>query len=292
MSESAPGQDDLRPPRFAKLAELAAAHAVPGEPQVEMEAWMVHAEFEAQTDAEGNTRYRDPSDCDGVLRIADRAGAVWTLECDKCAWEVGANLMRSDPERMIAWRLDRSSIPPAFLGKEFDRAESAQQESLGVCRHWVKHFRSEGGLPAVALWGQAGRGKTHLLCLMVETLIRLYGTDAVYRSAAEMFDELQAGFDTGSYEAAWKRLLNVGVLALDDLGAGARSEWRNDRLMALVDHRYAKELPLLIATNIPPARWPDVFGERTASRLKGLCLPVRIEGPDRRAQGVQQELAA
>ena len=280
-------------PQFEKLAELAAAEAARGYVEPELDPYMPHAAFARQRDEHGRTRYEDPTDCEGMLRIEDQSRPIWVMVCDACGFTVGVNLMSSDPEKLLAYRLGRSGLPEAFRGKEFDSTTPAQAQTLGMCRQWVSEFRPtkpSAALPAIALWGQVGRGKTHLLCLMVETLIRRHMIDASYRSASQFFDELQAGIDTGAYEVAWERFLNVGVLALDDLGAGARTEWRQDRLAALVDHRYSKELPLLVATNVPPSQWEERFGDRTASRLKGLCLPARLEGPDRRSQGVQETM--
>lgn len=256
------------------------AAAVP----VEGPAFAKHADFEAK-------RYAEATDCDGTLRIVDQTNPIWILECDKCGWNVGVNLLQADPARLIAYRLERANIPEKFSGKEFKRDDPAQQDTLGACRQWLRGFKREP-LPAVALHGRAGRGKSHLLSLMIETLIKTYGVDAIYRSAQEMFDELRAGIDTHNFDYRWERVQNVKVLALDDLGAGTMSAWERDQLAALVDHRYAKELVLLVATNIPPAGWEDKFGERTASRLKGMTLAFKLEGPDRRQATLLDQEAA
>lgn len=251
--------------------------------RAEGEEFVAHRKFE-----EG--RYQEPTECEGMLRFEDQTGVLWLAACDQCGFEVGVRVDELDPQRLTDHRLAAANLPPQFAGKQFE-ASDAQDAALRVVRTWIRSFKPRklsDSLPGLALWGQAGRGKSHLLSMVVETLIRNTGVDATYRSALELFDELQAGMDSPVYEARWQRVLTVPVLALDDIGAGRMTDWRQDRLMALVDHRTQRELPLLIATNVPPAGWEGAFGPRTASRLRGLCLPVRLEGPDRREQEAQQ----
>lgn len=267
---------------------------LPAPDAIEGEEWIAHSVFERQTDATGRMRYAEPTDCPGMLRIQDDSGTLWPCSCDApgCGFEVAVHVAKLDPSRLLERRYATAGLPEQFIGKEFDGKDQAQHPTLEVCRQWLRDFRENklaDSIPTVGLWGGTGRGKSHLLSLIVETLIKR-GVDAMYRPAAELLDELQAGFDEQTYEARWQRALRVPVLALDDLGAGRRTDWRTDRLEALVDYRYSHSLPLLIATNIPPHRWTEVFGDRPASRLKGMVLPLRLEGPDRREQGVQQSL--
>lgn len=276
---------------FADLRRRLAERGFTGEEEpVELEAYVKHAEFERQRDAEGRTRYEDPTDCGGTLRVFDRTGPVWLLECDGCRFTAGLPMQRIDPNRMLADRLHRAGIPEQFAGKTFEKDNPQQQATLEACRMWTRQLRPAqlaDSIPAVALYGRAGRGKTHLLSLMVESVIRLHKTDAVYRSAAQLLDELRAGLDERTHEALWQRVLRVPVLAIDDLGADRFTEWSADRLATLVDYRYGKALPLLIATNVPPAGWAEKFGERTASRLRGMCVRLELAGPDRREHAQQ-----
>lgn len=248
------------------------------EPKSEGEPFITHAEFERQ-------RYEDASDCSGMLRVVEETGTLWIVVCDECGFEVGVQMQHADPERLLERQLSRAMIPAMFAGKEFEKGDPEQEPTLRACRQWVTALKPghlPGSLPAIAVWGKCGRGKSHLLSLMVETVIRKHGVDAVYRSAGELFDELRAALSTPAYEIKWQRVLRVPVLALDDLAAGRWTEWSQDRFAALVDHRYSKQLPLLVATNIPPGGWDKTFGERTASRLKGMCLRFELGGADRR----------
>src|SRR5581483_7724920 len=143
--------------------------------------------------------------------------------------------------------------------------------------------RRERGAPACprspALYGGPGLGKSHLLVAVGERLVRDHDARVMFRSIARLLDELQDGFDRDrkdemAYSPLWERALNVDVLALDDLGAERPTEWRTDRLARLVDERWERELPTIIATNYPPHMWDEAFDARTASRLRGMTVPV------------------
>lgn len=295
---SIPETEEPRPTRqdapFAALRESLgiSPDAVLEPPAVEGEEFMAHAAFEAQRDAAGKPRYAEPTSCEGTLRIQDDSGGVWPVLCDACGFEVGVNIGVVAPDRLLERRYASAGIPEAFRGRAFDKTPEVEHE-LAVCRDWLRRFRPNllaDAIPAIALFGGTGRGKSHLLSLMIETLLKR-GVDAMYRSQKDLLDELQAGLDEQTYESRWQRALRVPVLALDDLGAGRWTDWRRDRFEGLVDYRFAHSLPLLIATNVPPHVWDEKFGDRPASRLRGMTVRLHLQGPDRRG-GEQQTLGA
>jgi DNA replication protein DnaC len=273
---------------FARLkARLQERGFEPAAPEPAPEPYMRHFDFDRERDADGRPRYLRPTDCEGQLCIVDRDGPVWLLRCDSCGWEAGIPLKRVDPAAALERQLQRCGIPDKFRGERFDTQDTSQQEAVKPCRAWLRDFNAAdlvASIPTPALHGPPGRGKTHLLSMLIEVLIKRHKIDALYRSSSQLFDELQAGMDTDAYEVRWQRVLEVPVLALDDLGAGRMTDWRRDRLFALVDHRMNRGLPLLIATNHAPDVWAEVFGDRAASRMRGLVVPFLLQGPDRRAQ--------
>jgi DNA replication protein DnaC len=272
---------------FAELKARLAQRGFSGEsePSGDSEPFKRHFDFDRERDKDGNPRFQQPTDCQGTLRIVAREDPVWEVECDGCGWRAGVPMGRLDPERAQQRMLDRCGIPPKFRDREFDANDVSQQDAVKPCRVWLREFNRDdmaASIPAPALYGLPGRGKSHLLAMMVEVLIKRHRTDAIYRSSSTLFDELR-DFE-GDAAGSWERLLNVPVLALDDLGARKMSDWQQDRLFALIDNRTNRELPLLIATNLIPESWPTHFGDRAASRLRGMVVPFKLIGPDRREQ--------
>lgn len=260
---------------------------VPADPDAEV--YMPHAEFERQKHQAAvladkvRDGYEEPTDCEGELLVMDKvdAGARWIVECSVCRFDAIVNMATADPERLQRELRARAGIPEMFAGREFDSTVPEQADTLRAVRTWLRGFKKEP-IPALALYGRNGRGKSHLLALIAETLIKLHGVETLYMPEATFFDSI--GGATPEADARWARYLRTPVLLLDDLGAGRMTEFRLDRLQALIDHRYSKELPLLIATNIPPVGWDRAFGARSASRLRGIALPFELRGEDRRTQ--------
>lgn len=144
------------------------------------------------------------------------------------------------------------------------------------------------------LTGQVGTGKTHTAwetlgrwCMVTGTCPRRdaegpYGhvtPPVVFTRMTDLLDDLRPG------DAARQRVRdcqNTRLLVLDDLGAEKASEWTQERLYSIIDHRYALCLPLIVTSNLPPAKVAEQTGQRTASRLAEMCRVIRMTGPDRR----------
>jgi DNA replication protein DnaC len=74
----------------------------------------------------------------------------------------------------------------------------------------------------------------------------------------------------------------VDVLVLDDLAAHKASEWTDEVLYGIVDHRWAHLLPVVVTTNVGPDD-PGRMDARLHSRLVGDgAVVLTMAGPDRR----------
>ncbi|WP_327417590.1 ATP-binding protein [Streptomyces sp. NBC_01233] len=146
--------------------------------------------------------------------------------------------------------------------------------------------------PSLLLLGATGVGKTHEAFAAIRALI---ATGIVVRwesvTAADLYAEMRPrqGVDP---EWMLRRLARIPVLHLDDLGAATTTRWTEELTYRLINHRYNRELPTLITSNLAPARTPSMpaeqpvlreqIGDRVASRLVGMCQQIAMTGPDRR----------
>lgn len=259
------------------LAAAAAPAAVEG---TELK---LHREYDRQ-------RYDDPdewSGCEGTLRIFDRTGAVWLAQCDVCRFEVGFRAADLEPGIRTAHLLERAELDARFLDVAFEQTPETADARAAV-RAWL---REDVLLPAPALWGRPGRGKSHLAVVAVRELITRRGTRALFRTTPQLLAGLQAAFETLRYEKLWQEAVTVPLLALDDLGAEMSTDWRAQCIDALIDERYRRELPLVVTTNFAPGDWAEAFGARSASRLAGMTFAVELGGTDWRQRGQQLGLA-
>ena len=139
--------------------------------------------------------------------------------------------------------------------------------------------------PWLLLYGPPGTGKTHLAAAVGNHLVG-QGIAAFFTVVPELLNNLRHSlFDNNDDQHGerdlLRRIAEVPVLILDDLGAERGSEWVREQLYLVVNYRYNHLLPTVITTN---ARF-QVMDPRIASRLRDAAIgrQVRLQMPDFRA---------
>jgi DNA replication protein DnaC len=94
--------------------------------------------------------------------------------------------------------------------------------------------------------------------------------------------------DGADTEAEYEQFASVPLLMLDDLGAAKPSEWTEETLYRLIDHRSAALLPSVVTTNLPvrsraagQRSLESAMSGRVFSRLAEFAT-VSLKGNDRR----------
>lgn len=145
------------------------------------------------------------------------------------------------------------------------------------------------------LTGPVGTGKTHTAwsalaawCLAADIAPRGEARDswdsrirptAIFTRLVDLLDDLRPGDEVRQRVRDCQK---ADLLVIDDIGAEKPSEWTQERLYSVIDHRYANCLPLIVTSNLPPKGLAGQAGERTASRLAEMCRVVPMTGTDRR----------
>ena len=109
-------------------------------------------------------------------------------------------------------------------------------------------------------------GKTHLTVAILRQLMTQKGTECLFCSFPDLLEQLQESYDPVAQRSKAEILqpvLDVEVLALDDLGARRVSDWVEDTVTYILNHRYNQKKPTLLTTNLPDS--PDEAKERNAS---------------------------
>jgi DNA replication protein DnaC len=130
---------------------------------------------------------------------------------------------------------------------------------------------------ALALEGPTGTGKSWSLWKSVETLLHNGWRGRWEIITATQFAEI---IKPPVDEPRLRRVCECEFLALDDLGSWRVSEWAAEHLYAVIDHRWAHELPTVVTSNVPNVA--ESLGDRIGSRLAAGLATVILDGPDRR----------
>jgi len=165
------------------------------------------------------------------------------------------------------------------------RFVNARPDLPGVAT-WVNRFLANPRqAPSLLLVGPTGTGKTHqcwgAIRAVVEGLAEKgHGLNWRAMSHPDLNAAVRPKFD-GSHNSALDVFMNADLLFLDDLGAGKATDWTEDVLYRLVDHRWSNNKTTIYSTNLPPKALTDAVGERVVSRL-GDAVSVTVTGQDRR----------
>lgn len=139
------------------------------------------------------------------------------------------------------------------------------------------------------LKGGYGCGKTHLAAAIANHRLSL-GHTALFVSTPDLLDHLRAAFSPGSttsYDQRFEQVRNTPLLILDDLGAQSSSEWAQEKLYQIFNHRYNNRLPTIVTTN----EELETIEIRIRSRMvdPSLVQIITILAPDFRRAGVDQD---
>jgi len=188
------------------------------------------------------------------------------------------NRLEANQERQQ--RLRKLSNLDSLSAKTFDNFitslggyTSAQIGNLEWAHH-VTYSYARNPQGWLLLEGGYGCGKTHLAAA-VGNLCLSMGRQVIFLTAPDLLDHLRSTYRPNSdigYDETFERLRSVYLLILDDLGVENPSEWAQEKLYQLINHRYATRQPTLITTNGLNKK----IDPRIASRLRDQRLVTRI----------------
>ncbi len=146
---------------------------------------------------------------------------------------------------LMRWTFE-SFDPAASRANGLGRAETAKEmrSILDVCRDYAEHL--DGWL---VLTGSVGTGKTHLAYAIAGAVMGR-GRSVYAHTTPDLLDKLRSGYNDGTYDEWMESLKDVGLLVLDDLGTERATDWAEQALFQIINHRYSKRLPLVVTTNL------------------------------------------
>lgn len=174
----------------------------------------------------------------------------------------------------------RDFFPHTGLGSRPPELSAAAQASLRFAQGFVP------GRKGLLFQGPVGTGKTHLMVAILRYLSVELGVRVRFIEFLHLLAELRATFDNRgrAAEDVMQPLIQVPVLAIDELGKGKEGEWERDVLDEIIGKRYNAQRTTLFTTNcevdLPAVNSPYPPG----------TIPRPVLHPDHREGGPDKPL--
>lgn len=164
----------------------------------------------------------------------------------------------------------------------------ARQRNLKMAFEAAQQF-AQAPAGWLILKGGYGCGKTHLAAAIANQQLAM-GHLAIFVSVPDLLDLLRAAYNPEAetnYAQHFEQIKNSSLLILDDLGSQSNTDWAQEKLYQLFNHRYNFRLPTVITTN----EELEAIEIRVRSRMvdPSLAQIVHIAAPDFRRAGVEPE---
>lgn len=204
----------------------------------------------------------------------------------------GDLVKRQRSQRLYRKKADRINNFMSLTGRSevqtFDSFNLREDEGLVTepVRIALARARAFTRRPAdfLVLHGGRGGGKTHLATAIANELKDASDGDdfaplALRFIVPEFLELLRSGYDNGDYQEVLQLCKDVDVLILDDLGTESQSTWAYEKLFQVINYRYQRRLPTVVATNCDLRELESRIRSRLADDANVI---VSIDVPDYR----------
>lgn len=167
-----------------------------------------------------------------------------------------------------------SGVPARFKGCTLENFEP-RTDSINAAHAFMRTYLAEFSQHAKAgrcaiLLGDAGVGKTHLVCAMVNALCS-HGRRARYVRFGDAIKRIRASWRSRDGEESELDVLNdyhrQDLLVIDEIGVQYGSEGEQNHAFDIIDRRYADMKPTIIVTNATNEGLMSYLGPRVVDRL-------------------------
>ena len=189
-------------------------------------------------------------------------------KCEPCYERLIKEYRRENPETLTIFNREplHKLIRPLYLETEIESLPKQAQIIWESIRHWSPN-QGKG----LYLLGDTRMGKTRLLCKVLEGLHEQHIEFKIFY-AGEFHAELGQA-KRSSYYSTWRdHVVNVPVLAIDDLFAEKITPTIEAGLFEVINQRMERKLPILCTSQV---RRKDAIS-RFEDQLRGKALLARF----------------
>lgn len=236
--------------------------------------------------------------CNGTCwRKGSMKGLIPTLkivgdnvyEADKiCKYE----LQKRNLDRMSR-RVKNSKIPKIYERISFEnfRISELNKDAVEAVRYLIRNDTLGNG---VFLWGPSGTGKTMLVSILANELLKL-GRSVMFLNVPDFMFEMRSAIRKDGIRDILQEVKDVDVLILDDFGSERITPWVYENIFMLLNYRCNNKLSTIITSNYNldlmvsrlatmdnNGKMDKIHGQRLASRIVMMCNIIEMAGEDKR----------
>lgn len=214
----------------------------------------------------------------------------------KCAAEKRDREEAERKRQLFSEELSKKRQKFGFSDAEMEKCTFAADDNKNpyisnIARNYVENFpemlKSGKGL---LLFGDTGTGKTFVAASIANAL-----ADKGYPTMVTQFTKL-INLINGTWEKQeYIDALNYfALIVIDDLATERNTETANEIVYSIIDSRVRAGLPMVITTNLTSKELQspeNMRNKRIYSRLYEICIPVEVEGGDRRREILKTDFA-
>jgi DNA replication protein DnaC len=258
---AAPPLANEAPSPIAEINDLAARaeRLLARRPLPERKIWTLRPGIEPAYQCQ---RCKDTGYVRAYADDGDRGWGTVRIKVSVCACQESTVRMQRAKRTASASNLTPEMDCMTFATYDRRQDERAYDAALAFAAGGV------GAAPFLFLTGKYGSGKTHLLAAIAhDTLAR--GRAPLFAVVPKLLDWFRAGFDPNdraeklAFQVRFDGICDADILLMDDLGAEKTTDWTQERLFTLINHRYARRLPTVFSSNC----MPDELEGRIQSRV-------------------------
>jgi len=190
-------------------------------------------------------------------------------------------------EKRAAGFPDRDLIDCTFAADD-GGDERVTRIALNYVEHFGRMLKSGKGL---LFFGGVGTGKTFIAACIANALIDR-GYDCLVTNFSRLVNTVQ-GMRSGRQE--YMDGLNAfDLMVIDDLAAERDTDFVAEIVYNIIDGRKRAGLPIIVTTNLTAEELKspaDTKRARIYSRLMEMCIPVEVNGADRRKEVLKRDFA-
>lgn len=165
----------------------------------------------------------------------------------------------------------------------FEKDDRANAKISDICQRYVENFpKMKAKGKGLMFLGGFGTGKTFLAACIANALLD-EGFSVLMTNFPRLINTIH-GMREGKQEYI-DSLNKYSLLIIDDLGVERQSEYVAEIVQNIIDSRYRAGLPVVITTNLSQKDFTetqDIAKSRLYSRISEMCLPLIVNGVDRR----------